>query len=84
MFCIMHVRGRVQTTFVKNNLKMTFRGWGVKTRDVSRLLTGHLLQARGRQVTLWGGGGVKYNVKMALFSEKIVWTSSLSFKKTGA
>ena len=28
--------------FVKNNVKMTFRGWGVKTLDVSRLLTGHL------------------------------------------
>ena len=46
------IRGHVQTIFVKNNVKMTFRGWGVKTRDVSRLLTGHLLRARGRQVTL--------------------------------
>ena len=47
------VRGRVQTIFVKNNVNMTFRGG--KTRDVSRLLTGHLLRARGRQVTLWEG-----------------------------
>ena len=45
---------------------MMFRGWGVKTRDVSRLLTGHLLRARGRQVTLWGGE----DVKMTLFSAK--------------
>ena len=51
------VRGRVQIIFVKNNVKMTFRGSGVKTHDVSRLLTGHLLRARGRQVTLWGEGG---------------------------
>ena len=31
-------------------------------------------------VTLWGeeGGGVKHNVKMTLFSAKIVWTSPLS------
>ena len=67
------VRGRVQTIFVKNNVEMTFRGWVVKTRDVSRLLTGHLLRARGRQVTLWSrgeGGGVKYNVKMTLLSAK--------------
>ena len=52
--------------------------------DVSRQLTGHLLQACGRQVTLWGGGGgegrVKHNVKMTLFSAKIVWTSPLSRK----
>ena len=47
------LRGRVQTIFVKNNVKMTFRGWGVKTRDVSRLL-----RALGRQVTFfWGGVG---------------------------
>ena len=38
-----YLRGRVQTIFVKNNVKMTFKGWGVKTRDVSKLLTGHLL-----------------------------------------
>ena len=37
----------------------------------------HLLRARGRQVTLWGGG-VKHNVKMKLFSAKIVWTSPLN------
>ena len=50
-------RGRVHFFGVKNKVKMTFRGWGVNTRDVSRLLlTGHLLQALGRQVTLWGGG----------------------------
>ena len=46
------LRGRIQTIFVKNNVKMPFRGWGVKIRDVSRLLTGHLLRARGRQVTM--------------------------------
>ena len=58
---------------------MTFRGWGVKTRDVSRLLTGHLLRARGRHVTLWGGGGgVKHNVKMTLFSAKIVSEGGVS------
>ena len=48
------VKGRVQTIFVKNNVKMTF--WGGQERDVSRLLTGHLLRACGRQVTLWGVG----------------------------
>ena len=48
-------------------------------RDVSRLLTGHLLRECGRQVTLWGGGGIKHNVKMTLFSAKIVWTSPLNF-----
>ena len=47
-------------------------------RDVSRLLTGQLLRARGRQVTIWGGGGVKHSVKMTLFSAKIVWTSPLN------
>ena len=42
-----------------------------------QLLTGHLLRARERQVTLWGGrGGVKH-VKMTLFSAKIFWTSPL-------
>ena len=29
------VRERVQTIFVKNNVKIMFRGWGVKTCDVS-------------------------------------------------
>ena len=43
--------GRVQTIFVKNNVKMTFRGWRVKRRDVSvkrNYLCG---------VTLWEGRG---------------------------
>ena len=39
---VLLLRG-VQTIFLKNNVKITFRGWGVKMRDVSRLLTGYLL-----------------------------------------
>ena len=62
---------RVQTIFVKNNEK-TFRG-GVKTRDISKLLTGHLLRARGRLMGgMGGGGGVIHNVNMTFFSAKIV------------
>ena len=63
------VMGCVQTIIVKYNVKLMFRGWGVKKRDVSRLLTSYLLRERGRQVTLWGEG-VKHNVKMTLFSAK--------------
>ena len=61
----------LQTIFVKNNVKMTFRGWGVKTRDVS--------VKRNCGVMFWGGGGgIKHNVTMTLFFAKIVWTSPLT------
>ena len=50
------IKGDVQTIFVKNNVKITFRGGG-QTRNISRILTGHHLRARGRQMTLWGGDG---------------------------
>ena len=44
-------------------------------RDVSRLLTPFASTLKTSDVTGGRGGGVKYNVKMTLFSAKIVWTS---------
>ena len=42
------VKGACPNYFCKQ-VKMTFRGWGVKMRDVSRLLTEYLLRAHGRR-----------------------------------
>ena len=56
-YILMDFNSDYKSRLISLNLlpKMTFGG--VKMCDVSRLLTGHLLRARGRQVTLWGGGG---------------------------
>ena len=54
---------------------MTFREGGAsKTRDVSRLLTGAWAPSASTWKTsdVMGGRGVKHNVKMTLFSAKIV------------
>ena len=53
-------------------------------RDVSRLLTGYIPFASTRKTSVTlrrgggGGGGVKHNVKITLFSAKIVRTSPLN------
>ena len=60
------VRGRVQTIFVKNNVKMMFKGWGIKTCDVSSLLTGRSPFASTWKTSdvMEGGRGGKHDVKM--------------------
>ena len=69
--------GRVQT-FCKKLRKMTFRGGQdaqpFKTSDWA------LSKSMWKTSDVMGGGGEggKQNVKMKLFSPKIVWTSPLS------
>ena len=53
-----HLRSFYISGRCKNNVKMTFRGWGVKMCDVSRLLlTGYLLRAKCEGGGGGGGGG---------------------------